>query len=114
MLEQMTKNKSVQSKSVYEPGGPSARSDCLNPVPARAHAQPRVGLDVYRAEESLGQFGGHVLCFDGYLAGDVERDGVRAVLVDGCPQPATSLGNGVVDGRRHRFVATAGAQQPEV
>ena len=36
MFEPMTKNKSVQSKSVYDPGGPSAPSDCLKPVPALA------------------------------------------------------------------------------
>ena len=29
MFEPMTKNRSVQSKSVYDPGGPSAPSDCL-------------------------------------------------------------------------------------
>ena len=36
MFEPMTKNKSAQSKSVYDPGGPSAPRDCLNPVPALA------------------------------------------------------------------------------
>lgn len=36
MLDPITKNRSAASKSVYDPGGPSAPSDCLYPVPALA------------------------------------------------------------------------------
>ncbi len=36
MFEPMTKKRSARSMSSYEPGGPSAPSDCLYPVPADA------------------------------------------------------------------------------
>ncbi len=75
------------------------------------HAQPRVRLDVHGAQETLGQFGGQILCLDGHLAGDVERDGVRSVLVDDGAQPPARLGNGVVDGRGHQFVVARRPQQ---
>jgi hypothetical protein len=48
--------------------------------------------------KALGELGGQILCLDGHLARDIERDGVRAVLVDDRAQPPAGLGNGVVDG----------------
>ena len=79
---------------------------------ARAgHAQPRVRLDVHGAHEALGQFGGQILRLDGHLARHVQRDSVGAVLVDDRAQPPACLGDGVVDGRGHGFVAAGGPQQ---
>ena len=54
------------------------------------------------AQETLGQFGGQILRLDRHLARHVERDGVRAVLVDDRAQPPARLGDGVVDRCRAR------------
>lgn len=54
----------------------------LVPGHGRRHAQPRVGVDVGAADEALHQLVGEVVVLGQQLAGDVERDGVRAVFVD--------------------------------
>jgi hypothetical protein len=54
------------------------------------HAQTRIGIDVGRADEAFHQFVGDVIIFGQQLAGDIERNRVRAVLRD-CPIEA--LGN---------------------
>ena len=48
----------------------------------RRHAQPRVGVDVGRADEALHQLVGDVVVLGEQLTGDVERDGVGPMLGD--------------------------------
>ena len=48
----------------------------------RGHAQPRIGVDVGRADEALHQLVGDVVVLGQHLAGDVEGDAVRPVLGD--------------------------------
>ena len=50
----------------------------------RGHAQPRVGVDVGRADEALHQLVGDVVVLGQQLAGDVEGDAVGAVLRRSC------------------------------
>ncbi len=67
---------------------------------ARArHAQPGVGLDVPGAHKPLGELVRQVLGLQGHLTGDVEGEGVRAVLVDDLAQPR----GGPLDRRFHRL-----------
>ena len=47
------------------------------------HAEARIGVDVGRADEALHQLVGDVIVLGEDLAGDVEGDGIRAVLADG-------------------------------
>jgi hypothetical protein len=49
---------------------------------ARSHAQPRVGVDVRRADEALGELVDHVIVLGENLAGDIERDRIRSMLAD--------------------------------
>ena len=46
------------------------------------HAQPRVGVDVARADEALHQLVGDVIVLGQELAGEVERDRVGPVAPD--------------------------------
>ena len=66
----------------------------------RGHAQPRVGVDVVRAEKALGELVDRVVVLGQQLAGDVERDGVGAVLVDDRAQPAGERAEHVLPGAR--------------
>ena len=92
--------------------GRAVRAERLLVAGARTgHAQPRVGLDVHRSHEALGQLVRQILRLDRHLAGHVERDGVRAVLVDDRAQPSAGLGDGVVDGCGDGFVVACRAQQ---
>ncbi len=46
------------------------------------HAQPRIGVDIGRADESLHQFVGDVVIFGQQLTGNIERNAVRTVRAD--------------------------------
>ena len=46
------------------------------------HAQPRVGVDISRADEALHQLVGDVIVLGQELAGEIERDRVGAVAID--------------------------------
>ncbi len=46
------------------------------------HAQPRIGVDVGRADEALHQLVGDVIVLGQQLAGEIEGDRVRAVTLD--------------------------------
>ena len=48
----------------------------------RRHAQPRIGVDVGRADEALHQLVGDVIVLGQQLAGEIERDRVRPVALD--------------------------------
>ena len=48
----------------------------------RGHAQPRIGVDVGRADEALHQLVGDVIVLGQQLAGEIERDRVRPVALD--------------------------------
>ena len=48
----------------------------------RGHAEPRIGVDVGRADEALHQLVGDVIVLGQQLAGDVEGDRIRTVLGD--------------------------------
>ncbi len=52
------------------------------PGDRRRHAQPRIGVDIGGADKALHQLVGDVIILGQELAGDVERDRVRPVLVD--------------------------------
>ena len=52
------------------------------PGDRRRHAQPRIGVDIGGADEALHQLVGDVVILGQELAGDVERDRIRPVLVD--------------------------------
>ena len=58
----------------------------------RRHAEPRIGVDIAAADETLHQLVGDVIILGQELAGDVERDRVRPVLGDG---PAEARGDAV-------------------
>ena len=45
----------------------------------RGHAQARVGIDVRRADEALGQLVGDIIVLGQQLAGEIESDGVGAM-----------------------------------
>ena len=48
----------------------------------RGHAQPRIGVDVGRADEALHQLVGDVIVLGQQLAGEIERDRVGPVALD--------------------------------
>ena len=48
----------------------------------RGHAQPRIGVDVGRADKALHQLVGDVIILGQQLAGEIERDRVRAIALD--------------------------------
>ncbi|MDQ0687434.1 hypothetical protein QFZ56_006397 [Streptomyces achromogenes] len=73
--------------------------------PGACHAQPGVGLDLVGPQETLGEFVGQVLRFEAHLAGHVEGDRVRTVLVDDGPQPPCGLGDRRVHGGGLRLLA---------
>ena len=50
----------------------------------RRHAQPRIGVDVVGADQSLGQLVEGVIVFGEQLARHIERDAVGPMLFDGC------------------------------
>ena len=111
MFEPMTKNRSRAIEVGVRARRAVGAERLLVPGSGAGHAQPRVRLDVHGPTETLGQFGGQILCLDGHLARHIERDGVRPVLVDDGAQPSARLGNGVVDGRRHQFLVARRPQQ---
>ena len=81
-----------------------------------AHAQARVGVDVVRADQALGQLVEDVIVLGQQLAGNVKTHRVRAVLTDDSGKffggevqravPAHALGRGLA------AVALHGVQQP--
>ncbi len=79
--------------------------------PRAGHAQPRVGLQMYRAQEALGQLGRQVLRLQRHLAGHVDRDRVGPVLVDDRAQPAAASAIAVVDRRGDRLLDPGGPHQ---
>ena len=83
----------------------------LEPGPGAGHAQPRVRLDVHGPQRTFGQLVGQILCLDGHLARHIQRDGIRAVLVDNGAQPSAGLGNGVVDRGGNQFLVARRPQQ---
>ena len=48
----------------------------------RRHAQPRIGVEVVRAEKPFGELVGDVILLGRQLPGAVKRDGFRTMLVD--------------------------------
>lgn len=50
----------------------------------RGHAQAGIGIDVVGADQSLGQFVEDVIVLGHQLAGNIEGDGIRAMLADAC------------------------------
>ena len=58
----------------------------------RGHAEPRIGVDVGRADEALHQLVGDVVVLGQQLAGDVEGDRVRPVLGDGLAKTSRRRG----------------------
>ena len=52
----------------------------------RGHAQPRIGVDVRRAEEALHQLVGDVIVLGEQLPREIERDRVRPVALDDAPE----------------------------
>lgn len=69
------------------------------------HAQARIGFDLVRPQEALGQLVRQVLGLQGHLAGDVQRQRVGTVRVEDRPQTPGRLG----DGRLHRGGSGPGA-----
>jgi hypothetical protein len=57
----------------------------------RGHAQPRIGVDVGGAEESLHQLVGDVIVLGEQLSRQVERDRARSVAIDDPTQSARDL-----------------------
>jgi hypothetical protein len=55
------------------------------------HAQPRVGVDIGRAEKALHQLVGDVIVL-GELAGQIERDRLRPVAIENRAQTIGDLG----------------------
>ena len=53
----------------------------------RRHAEPRIGVDIGRADESLHQLIGDVIILSQQLPGKIERDCVRAVARDDMLEP---------------------------
>ena len=73
---------SASAMSAYAGGGPSKPNAPRVAGDGGGHAQARVGVDVVRAEEALGELVDRVVVLGQQLAGDVERDRVGPVLVD--------------------------------
>ena len=63
------------------------------------HAQARIGVDVVRAQKSLGQLAREVLRFHGELAGNIERDRVRPMFGNDSRQALTNLGQREAQGK---------------
>ena len=53
----------------------------------RRHAQPRIGVDIGRADEALHQLVGDVIILGQQLAGQIEGDRIRPVLVNRVREP---------------------------
>ena len=75
------------------------------------HAQPRVGFQMYGPQVTLRQLGGQILRLQGHLTRHVERDRIRAVLVDDRAQAASGFGDRVADRSRDRLLAACGPHQ---
>ena len=54
----------------------------------RRHAEPRVGIDVGRAEKAFHQFVGDVIVLGQQLPGEIERDRLGPVAFDDAVEPA--------------------------
>ncbi len=50
----------------------------------RRHAQTRIGIDVVGTDQALGQLVENVIVLGHQLAGNIEGDGIRAMLADAC------------------------------
>ncbi len=74
------------------------------------HAQPRIGFDMPRAHVALGKLVDQVLGFQRHLPGDVEGQGIGAMLIEDLPQAAAGCGDGGIHVRLYRLVATVLAQ----
>ncbi len=76
----------------------------------RGHAQPRVGVDVGRADVALHQLIGDIVVLRHQLAGHIKGDRVRTMLIDGLAQSRRDMSQGGVP--FDRFATNAGAGQP--
>ena len=70
------------------------------------HAQPRVGVDVGRADEALHQLVGDVVVLSEQLAGHIEGDRVRPVALD---HPSEAVGDDI-----ERFVPVRRRAAPPI
>ena len=83
----------------------------------RGHAQPRVRVDVRRADVALHELVGDVVVLGQQLAGDVERHRLGTVLVDAVAERVGDGGDGRVPGTRARRApadTAAGLRGPTV
>ena len=80
----------------------------------RCHAEPRVGVDIGRADKALHQLVGDVIVLGQHLAGKIERDRVGAVTRDDVFQPMGDMIERVVPGDplQHALAADHRMQQP--
>ncbi len=76
----------------------------------RRHAQPRIGVDVRRADKSLHQLVGGIVILRQQLAGGVEGHRLRTVLVDNLLQAGSGLRQRLRPG--HRLAVHLRRQQP--
>ena len=60
----------------------------------RRHAEPRIGIDIGRADESLHQLVGNVIILREKLTGKIKPDGRGAVLVDDPAKPRRDMIDG--------------------
>ena len=75
----------------------------------RRHAQPRIGVDIGRADEALHQLVGDVVVLGEQLAREIERDRVRPVALDDALEAVRRRGRAPCPSRRARACRRAGA-----
>ncbi|MEY9435348.1 hypothetical protein ABIF14_002439 [Bradyrhizobium elkanii] len=80
-----------------------AAERALVPGDAGGHTQPRIGVDIGGADETLGELVDDVIVLGQELAGDIERDRIGPVLPD---DPVKAIGDAIkrVVPRRRRAV----------
>ena len=80
----------------------------------RCHAQPRIGVDIGRADKTLHQLVGDVIILGQHLAGQIERDRVGAIARDDVLQAMGDMIERVAPGDplQHALAADHRMEQP--
>ena len=73
----------------------------------RGHAEPRIGVDIGRADEALDELVGRVIILGQQLAGEIEGDSLRPMRVDHALKSSRDMAERFVPARATQFRAGA-------
>ena len=72
----------------------------------RGHAQAGVGIEIIRADETLGEFVGDVILLGGELSRTIKSHGIGPMLVNNRAEPLRQIAHALVPG--HAFERAIG------